>query len=59
MPRYLRERRKEKKMIKVARFRFGNKMRERRYWERDEKKVGYMGGRKKHENTHTHIVEVC
>lgn len=41
-------------MIKVARFRFGNKMKERRYWERDEKKVEYMGGRKKHDNTHTH-----
>jgi len=37
-PRYLRERRKEERMIRVARFRLRNKMREGKYWEEKEKK---------------------
>jgi len=48
MPRYLREKRKEERMIRVARFRLGNEMREGKYWEDEERgDAGYVDGRRK------------
>jgi len=53
----LKEKRKEEKMIRVARFRLGNEMREGRYWEREEKRRCRLCGWA--EETWEHVVEVC
>lgn len=37
-------------MIRVARFRLGSEMRKGWYWEKEEKKVDCVDGRRKHEN---------
>lgn len=38
VPRYLQERGKEERMIRVARFRLGSEMKEGRYWEKEERR---------------------
>jgi len=38
IPKYLKEKRKEERMIRMARFRLGNVMREGRYWEGEERR---------------------
>lgn len=56
MPRYLREKGKERQIIRVARFRLESKMRERRYWEKEKKKYRICGWA---EEAWKHMVEIC
>jgi len=57
MPRYLKEKWKEERMIRVARFRLGNEMREGKYWEEEEKRRCRICGWE--EETWEHVVEIC
>lgn len=51
LPKYLKERGKEEKIIRVARFRMGNEMRKERYWERVRTGgVDCVDGRRNHGN---------
>ncbi|EZA46498.1 hypothetical protein X777_00096 [Ooceraea biroi] len=57
LPRYLREGRKEERMIRIARFRLGNEMREGRFWEGEEKRRCRIC--EGEEESWEHVVEVC
>jgi len=57
VPKYLRERGKEKRMSRIARFRLGSEMREGRFWEEEEKRKCRLCGWE--EETWEHVVEVC
>lgn len=54
---YLKEKGKEGRMIRVARFRLGSEMREGRYWEGEETRRYRICGWV--EETWEHVVEVC
>jgi len=54
-PRYLRERRKEERMIRVARFRLGNELREGKYWEEEKRRCRICGWEEK---MWEHVVDV-
>jgi len=56
-PKYLRERKKEKRMRRIARFRLENEMKERKYWEEGEKRRCRICGWK--EKTWKRVVKVC
>jgi len=57
VPRYLREKGKEKRMNRIARFRLESEMREGRFWEEGEKMKCRLYGWE--EETWEHVVEVC
>ncbi|EZA62834.1 hypothetical protein X777_01148, partial [Ooceraea biroi] len=57
IPRYLKKAGKEGRMIRIARFRLGNEMREGRYWEREEDRRCRLCGWE--EETWEHVVGVC
>lgn len=57
IPKYLKEKRKEGRMIRVARFRLESEMREGRYWEGEERRRCRICGWA--EETLEHVVEVC
>jgi len=57
VPRYLKERGKERRMVRVARFRLGSEMRGGRYWEQEEKRKCRICGWA--EETWEHMMEVC
>lgn len=56
IPNYLKEKRKEGRMIRVARFRLESEMREGRYWEKEERRCRICGWA---EETWEHLVEIC
>lgn len=56
IPKYLKENRKEGRMIRVARFKLGSEMREGRYWEGEERRCRICGWA---EETWEHVVEIC
>lgn len=56
-PRYLREKRKERRIIRIARFRLGSKMGGGRYWEQEEKRKCRICGWTK--ETWEHVVKIC
>jgi len=57
VPRYLREKGKEGRLIRVARFRLGSEMRGGRYWEEEERRKCRIYGWA--EETWEYVVEVC
>lgn len=56
VPRYLRKKGKERRMIRVARFKLGSEMRGGRYWEKEEKRKCRLCGWA--EETWEHV-EMC
>ncbi|KYN08221.1 hypothetical protein ALC62_00796 [Cyphomyrmex costatus] len=57
VPKYLREGGKDKRMIRIARFRMGNEMRRGRYWEDEERRVCRVCGAE--EETWDHVLKRC
>ena len=57
LPRYLKEKGKEERLVRIARFRLGNEMREGRYWEREEERRCRLCGWEL--ESWEHVVEIC
>ena len=57
LPRYLKEYGKEERLVRIARFRLGNEMKEGRYWEREEERRCRLCGWEL--ESWEHVVEIC